>query len=84
MVDGDVQEGTTQGDPQAMPMYGLATIPIIRKLDGICTQIWYTDDSAAIGYLDAWWIKLVEVGPAFGQPSQNVACHKTISLQPGY
>ena len=71
-MDGDVilsQEGTTQGDPLAMPMYGLATIPIIRKLDGICEQIWYTDDSAAIGtvaQLHAWWTKLAEVGPAFG------------------
>ena len=52
LVDGDVilsQEGTTQGDPLAMPMYGLATIPVIRKLDGLCEQIWYADDSAAIG-----------------------------------
>ena len=52
LVDGDVilsQEGTTQGDPLAMPMYGLATIPIIRKLDSICEQIWFADDSAAIG-----------------------------------
>ena len=72
LVDGDVilsQEGTTQGDPLAMPMYGLATIPIIRKLDDICEQIWYADDSAAIGtvtQLHAWWTKLAEVGPAFG------------------
>ena len=54
-VDGDVilsQEGTTQGDPLAMPMYGLATIPLIRRLDGLCKQIWYADDSAAIGTVE--------------------------------
>ena len=50
-------------------MYGLATNPIIRKLDGICEQIWYADNSAAIGtvaQLHACWTKLAEVGQAFG------------------
>ena len=38
-------------------------------IDGICKQIWYADDSAAIGtveQLHSWWIKLVETGPSFG------------------
>ena len=71
-VDGDVilsQEGTTQGDPLAMAMYGLATIPLIRRLDGLCTQVWYTDDSAAAGrlvQLREWWDKLASEGPSFG------------------
>ena len=71
-VNGDVilsQEGTIQGDPLAMPMYGLATIPLIRKLDGLCKQIWYADNSAAIGTVEqllAWWNRLSAEGPAFG------------------
>ena len=51
-VDGEVilsQEGTTQGDPLAMPMYGLVAIPLIRGLGGACKQVWYADDSAAVG-----------------------------------
>ena len=51
-VDGDTlqsQEGTTQGDPLAMSMYALATIPLIKKLKGSSKQIWYADDAAAAG-----------------------------------
>ena len=72
VLSGDVilsQEGTTQGDPLAMPMYGLATIPLIRRLDGLCKQIWYADDSAAIEtteQLHVWWNRLAAEGPAFG------------------
>ena len=50
-------------------MYGLATIPLIRRLDGLCKQIWYADDSAAIGTIEelhAWWNRLAAEGPAFG------------------
>ena len=71
-VDGNIlfsQEGTTQGDPLAMPMYALATIPLIKKLKGNSTQIWYADDAAATGKiadLRDWWDKLTKEGPDFG------------------
>ncbi len=46
-IDGDViysQEGTTQGDPMAMPMYAIATVPLISKLTSSTKQTWYADD----------------------------------------
>ena len=71
-VDGDVllsQEGTTQGDPLAMPMYALATIPLIKKLEGSNKQVWYADDSAGVGKISdlrTWWDKLATEGPGYG------------------
>ena len=71
-VDGEVllsQEGTTQGDPLAMPMYALATIPLIKQLQGDSTQVWYADDAAAAGKISClrdWWDKLSLLGPKFG------------------
>ena len=32
-----------------MPMYALATIPLIRKDDGNIMLIWYADDTSAVG-----------------------------------
>ena len=68
-VDGDIilsQEGTTQGDPLAMAMYGLATIPLIRRLDGLCMQVWYADDSATIGKLVSGGTNWPLMVPALG------------------
>jgi len=73
-VDGTVlssEEGTTQGDPLAMPMYALATVPLINSLrshDGV-KQVWYADDATASGSLSSlrdWWDSLSSIGPAFG------------------
>ena len=44
------QEGTTQVDPLAMAVYGLAIIPLIKLLSvDIVTQKWYADDGNAVG-----------------------------------
>lgn len=62
-------EGTTQGDPLAMSMYALATVPLIHRLSSSVIQSWYADDATAAGRLQAsreWWDNLVEAGPSFG------------------
>ena len=45
-------EGTTQGDPLAMAMYALATLPLIRQLQDTTPtvqQVWYADDATSAG-----------------------------------
>ena len=52
------QEGTTQGDPLAMAMYALGTLPLIHKLNQQVKQTWYADDATAGGKLNQlheWW-----------------------------
>jgi len=73
-VDGEViysREGTTQGDPLAMAMYAIATIPLIHKLGRLSQvkQVWFADDASAGGQLHQlkhWWDKMEEIGPDFG------------------
>jgi len=51
-ISGDVlfsQEGTTQCDPLAMPMYALATLPLIAQLPSDVFQVWYADNACAGG-----------------------------------
>ena len=62
------EEGTTQGDPLAMPMYALATLPLIKRISGGATQVWYADDACAyssVSQLKQWWEHLRQVGPCF-------------------
>ena len=42
-------EGTTQGDPLAMAMYAIGTVPLISSLAGICKQVWFADDATGAG-----------------------------------
>jgi len=63
------EEGTTQGDPLAMPMYVLATIPLLKQLPSDVEQVRYADDACACGKLDRlsrWWRHLRSIGPSFG------------------
>ena len=72
LIDGEVipsQEGTTQGDPLAICITAIATIPLIRKRPKCVNHIWYTDDASAGGKRDnlrSWWNKIQELGPVFG------------------
>ena len=50
------QEGVTQGDNAAMAMYALSTWPLIQALskqtaNDEVKQVWYADDSSAVGSL---------------------------------
>ena len=64
------QEGTTQGDPLAMAMYGIAILPFIDLIQEInITQKWYADDGNVTGSLKdlkAVHQQLKKHGPAFG------------------
>ena len=71
------EEGTTQRDPLAMPMYALATLHLSDRLPNIVTQVWYVDDVCSCGSivkLHDWWDCLHQVGPGFGY---NVNVNKT-------
>ena len=64
------QEGTTQGDPLAMAMYAIATIPLLRKAETpSATQVWFADDATSggkLGGLQRWWDILATRGPRHG------------------
>jgi len=58
--------GTTQGDPLAMAMYALSTVPLINKLEGLATQVWFADDAGSLVDLLNWWKQLSTLGPGYG------------------
>ena len=73
LVGGEViysREGTTQGDPLAI--FAIAVRPLIdhdRLTMAQATQIWFADDAASGGKLEAlrrWWDALLRFGPLFG------------------
>ena len=87
-IDGECiisSEGTTQGDPVAMAMYALATVPLINRLHHLVHQIWYADDAAACGFLAQlkhWWDLLNQIGPSFGYYPNASKTH--LIVKPSY
>ena len=71
-IDGETvysREGTTQGDPLAMSIYGIAILPLIQKLQGLYKQLRFADDASAGGkitQLKDWWTRMQSLGPSFG------------------
>ena len=76
-------EGTTQGDVAAMPIYGLGIKPLTIKLGEAvdktkCKQVWYADDSTSGGKITEirkWWDELCSSGPKYGYfplPSKTI------------
>ena len=64
------QEGTTQGDPLAMTMDGIAILPLITRPDNdSLTQKWHADDGSDAGNLKgirALFDKPTQLGPKYG------------------
>lgn len=65
------KEATTQGDPLAMVMYAVASMPIVNELSSIpdVKQLWYADDATGMGSLNGprnWWDKINILGGSYG------------------
>ena len=67
-------EGTTQGDPAAMPSYAVGILPFLALIKPenqpeITKHVAYADDLAGGSKLERlrnWWDRTVQMGPAFG------------------
>ena len=79
------QEGTTQGDPVAMAIYAVATIPLLLMILEITNQLpgkntkaeGYADDVTAAGSIHGikcWWDHLCRLGPLFGYYPEPKKC----------
>ena len=65
-------EGTTQGDPLAMPAYGVSILPLLILIKGAendVKHVAYADDiggGAKLRSLKNWWDRIGEFGPKIG------------------
>ena len=74
------REGTTQGDPLAMPWYSLSTaniINVLREIEPSIKQVWLADDATAAGDLFSlrnWYKYLEEIGDLYGYYVNKSKC----------
>ena len=73
------REGTTQGDPIAMPLYALASLPLIDSLSSTSNtrQAAYADDLSTSGSLKEilkYWHSLCRNGPLIGYYPKASKC----------
>ena len=70
-----------QGDPFAMFLYGIGSLPLICQLKQEHPEVkqsWYADDTGAGGTFESIWEhfkRLQEIGPKFGyypEPSKSI------------
>ena len=73
-------EGTTQGDPLAMPAYGVSILPLlllIKDGDEALKHVAYADDiggGSKLQNVKMWWDRIVKLGPKIGyfpKPSKS-------------
>ena len=71
-----------QGDPLAMAMFGLVTVPMTERLKRSNTvQCWFADDGAAgarLQQLHQWWEGLATIGPQYGYYPNEVKTHMVV------
>ena len=70
------EEGTTQGDPVAMPLYAICILPLLETVIRVVTEknlfikyVAFADDVTGAGNLDAlkvWWDAIIHYGPFLG------------------
>ena len=72
-------EGTIQGDPIIMAMYGVTTLPLLRFVQNMLVlQKWYADDGSAVRRLETdlllFFLQLTEHGSCFGYTVNAPKC----------
>ena len=72
-------DGTTQGDPLSMSIYGISLIPLMLALKNTSNtkQCWLADDASGAGSIKdvlKWWKSQEKMGPMFGYYPNTLKC----------